>query len=223
MFDAVTHWPIHAGLVNVEATEAGSPYLPRVLHMTRLLEGIIETFVTTTLEAYGQSLQVVFEYVIETPENWGGARGQISKDKGAIQKLYAVVGSIIQYVSSLPFTMGTWGVTPTHWKGQLPKAVTVARVTERLAALQRQGSKLRYTSLPTQWPSDVADALGIGFFALDHRATPPVNTIKEVYGPPLELITGHRIPFTSKGGYREYLTCQNIMPQVNISPDSNPS
>jgi hypothetical protein len=64
--------------------------------------------------------------IYEMPEIWFSARGQISKESGALEKLYFVCGMIqgkFEYIA--------YPLTPSQWKGQLPKDVTLERICKK--------------------------------------------------------------------------------------------
>lgn len=113
--------------------------------------------------------------VSEMPENWFGERGEDSKNSEAVQKLYFYVGYQMSLLRRQYPSIKMFLVTPTVWKGQTPKTITLKRA---VALLAKQGVSLKVLDL------NVSDAIMIGQFAYDnfHRLIPiesfiqPINT-----------------------------------------------
>jgi hypothetical protein len=70
--------------------------------------------------------------VIETPGNWFTTKGVDSKNNGAVQKLYCVVGMIIAACQSLDNAVAIATVEPSGWKGQTPKPIMEKRCHKML-------------------------------------------------------------------------------------------
>jgi len=95
--------------------------------------------------------------VTELQEVFSGAKGQMSMDAGAIQKLYFFTGAMVRCLSALPRVEGVWGVTPTHWKGQINKTVSMRRAQSII--------KAGLGETKPDIPHDTAEAVLIGKYA----------------------------------------------------------
>lgn len=86
--------------------------------------------------------------IYEMPQIWQSARGQISKESGALEKLYYVCG-IIQGM----FKSRAIPIFVSEWKGQLPKSV----IQEKMIAKYK---------LPSNVSDHETDAIGLGEYVL---------------------------------------------------------
>jgi len=73
--------------------------------------------------------------VTEMPDNWGRGRGEDSRNRGDIQKLYTYVGIQTGLLRSNPKIASIHAVVPSGWKGTTPKRITIQR---SIAYLQSQ-------------------------------------------------------------------------------------
>jgi len=97
--------------------------------------------------------------VMEMPEKWDTA-GFMSRESGAIQKLVFVCGVIY----SLRYDIEVKVVTPSKWKGQLPKEVTRNRLTKFYVP--------SFYKKEEEWKKvnhNIVDAIGIGHWLLYGR------------------------------------------------------
>ena len=126
-----------------------------------MAEAVVLTINTALLEEPGDT----WIAVSEMPENWFGSRGEKSKDNEAVQKLYYYVGYQMCFLHSHFPKVPMFLVTPSRWKGQTPKAVTMKRVLRILAQQGINKDKI---------DNNVADAIMIGQYAYDNfnRLTP---------------------------------------------------
>ena len=76
--------------------------------------------------------------VIEYPELWtGSAKSIASASTGKLFKLTYLVGGYGEVVRRLPCTRLPILVTPTEWKGQLPKEVVINRINQKIKNLEK--------------------------------------------------------------------------------------
>lgn len=141
-------------LTNTNSTSM--PWQERAEFMARATAEFWWRRLTMNRIAYGALI-----VVIEMPENWFGERGMQSKDSEAIQKLYFFTGMLIKSLSiCLTYVHQILLVTPTRWKGQVPKPVMVQRAFKYL---KKQDF---------QWPEggmsdDIAEAILLGKYTLE--------------------------------------------------------
>ncbi len=99
--------------------------------------------------------------LIEMPETWGGFKGSMSAKTGTIQKLYFFVGALYYWAKNITQTdsfslnkleIPTHLITPSQWKGQIPKQVIKGRVEREF------GVKIK--------TDHESDAIGVGLYWL---------------------------------------------------------
>lgn len=98
------------------------------------------------------SLQTV---VIEMPQQMSNRAG-IAAQAGGVYKLAVLVGALTMYLMNTS-NATVHVVTPSEWKGQLPKDVVQRRVEQRLGISLCQKLKIR---------SHAWDAVGLGLWAM---------------------------------------------------------
>lgn len=117
-----------------------------------------------------------FDILTEIPENWQGERGVTSRDSEAVQKLYYFVGLM---AAMLPLTGARYvsGVTPTRWKGQIPKRIMIKR---GLTWCEEQDV------VPTFEDDNVMEAILLGKYFLNHS--------HDIILPYITLAVGTQVP-----------------------------
>ena len=143
------------------------PWEFRAAHMSLFLG----YFIPSILE--GRRVAVI----IEVPSNWFSEKGQGSKDKGDVQKLYFFTGALATALAVCPLVHSVWGVHPEQWKGQTPKKVVMQRLAKRC---EREGFEEIIHN-------DAAEAAMLGVYS--HERREPDNEMSEVrFSQPITLI-----------------------------------
>ena len=140
----------------------------------------------------GTDVSIPINVVIETPANWFGPRGQVSKDNEAVQKLYYLVGAVIGILTQHPWVHSIWSVAPT-WKGQTPKEIMIKRA--------RSYARSQDLVLNKDAPDDTAEALLLARYALERYE--PAN---ETFSEPFHAVFQRGIPHQGHFIQEEFLT-----------------
>lgn len=117
--------------------------------------------VSQTVERFLAGEDYFIPYIVvvtELQEVFHGPKGVAAMDAGMIQKLYFFTGLMISRLLEVQGVTSIWGVTPTHWKGQVPKDIMMKRAIA-YAEQQGQGGGKDFTH-------DAAEAVLIGKYAL---------------------------------------------------------
>jgi Holliday junction resolvasome RuvABC endonuclease subunit len=114
-------------------------WLENTNHIVRCLDSIYN-------EHFTFGLKVLY---LEFPEYWAGEQGWAARESGSIQKLSFLCGRI--YERFLEY-MKVQLITPSKWKGQLPKEVVQKRL------------KTIFSSIEKEEDHNVLDAIGVGYY-----------------------------------------------------------
>ncbi len=109
---------VDAGCIK-QPSSSEHDYRTRAVWMAEELQKTVQDYCLQ----YDQHMTVL----IEAPENWHAGKGQRSKDKGDIQKLYLSVGTDIGTLSHVDGVQEIYVVDASKWKGQTPKPIAVKR------------------------------------------------------------------------------------------------
>ncbi len=113
--------------------------------------------------------------VVETPAHWASARGSDSEASESVQKLYWMVGALIERLIGLSIVDTVYSVHPTDWKGHVPKTVMVERSKAWLL------SKNRYTEAEREdMPHDTHEAITLARWFAFHLSKQLPDTVKRL-------------------------------------------
>lgn len=123
---------------------------------TRLIRSAGENWI---MKSFNQIRQLETELLlsspdivyIEMPQFFETGRGMTAQRSGSIQKLAAFVGMLINHFGEKKIRL----ITPSTWKGQLPKDVVIKRIKKRWSN----------GGYPT-FKADVWDAVGMGMWKM---------------------------------------------------------